>query len=171
MSWFMSTNHLQWIHIKITWPYVPWSKDPAPLLGVRGGGHPHGSIINDHRPYCAWTKSCTTLTPWLKPLFVGFYRVIQSFQAFRTAVRNGFRPSTVGVRLFFWGGNRGFWLVKWLTRFTDASRLGTTGKIYLVRLPSVDITHAGYLSTTTMYGWLLAAKSSHYSGDHPFGVG
>ena len=27
-------------------------------------------------PYCGWTESCTTLKPWLKPLFVDIYRGI-----------------------------------------------------------------------------------------------
>ena len=43
---------------------------------------PRGSIIFPpkvaKRPpfastYCGWTESCTTLKPWLKPLFVGIY--------------------------------------------------------------------------------------------------
>ena len=30
--------------------------------------------------YCGWTKFCTALKPWLKPVVLGNYRGIESFQ-------------------------------------------------------------------------------------------
>ena len=50
-------------------------------------------------PYCGWRKSVrTTLKPWLKPLFVGIYRGIDSFRGFLGSA--GFCiPNSVGKRL------------------------------------------------------------------------
>ena len=43
-----------------------------PISGVVAS--PFGLFIRGVASYCGWTKSCTTLKPWLKPVFVGIYR-------------------------------------------------------------------------------------------------
>ena len=44
-----------------------------------GGGEACPWLIQG---YCGWTKSCTTVKPWLKPWWVGICRGIDSFQGF-----------------------------------------------------------------------------------------
>ena len=45
--------------------------------------------------YCMWTQSCTTLEPWLKPLFFCIYRGIESFWGFFGGASWSSQPATV----------------------------------------------------------------------------
>ena len=71
-----------WIYIHHPlWRGVPSLRFESPFLLIqshrqRGWENLVDTIWGILSTSCGWTKYCTTLKPWLKPLFVGIYRVI-----------------------------------------------------------------------------------------------
>ena len=98
--------------------------------------------------YCGWTKSCTTLKPWLKPLVIGIYKGLEPFPGFLGGANWISQPSAA---LDLTRKHRGFKL----RSCNQSALLSRLKPVASRRTCGFDVPTGDCLKHTKCHSWLL----------------